>query len=235
MSVTAVGTGTANTAGNPGLAGNRTIANNFDQFLLLLTAQLQNQNPLDPLDTNQFTQQLVQFAQVEQQINMNSALNQLITLQQNTQTTQAISLVGATVTVDGATARLANGAAAWSFSPDKTGTATLTVKDSSGQVVYSADRTVSPGDQTFVWDGKNNSGTRMPDGKYTLSVSLKDTSGTSTALSVEHTGVVEGVDLTKSPPTLTIDGLEYTLDQIKEVRRPPAVETAANPPTPSTP
>src|SRR3989454_7028622 len=83
-----------------------TIAGNFQDFLQLLTTQLKNQNPLDPLDTNQFTQQLVQFAQVEQQINMNTSLTQLIALQQTAQMTQAIGLVGATVTVDGASAKL---------------------------------------------------------------------------------------------------------------------------------
>ena len=74
-----------------------TIAGNFNTFLQLLTTQLKNQNPLDPLDTNQFTQQLVQFAQVEQQMNMNTQLTTLVSLQQAAQTTQALSFVGTTV------------------------------------------------------------------------------------------------------------------------------------------
>src|SRR6201999_2590135 len=73
-----------------------TLAGNFDSFLKLLTTQLQNQNPLDPLDTNQFTQQLVQFAGVEQQINMNSQLTSLVTLQKANQTTSAMGFLGAT-------------------------------------------------------------------------------------------------------------------------------------------
>ena len=72
----------------------KTIAGNFDAFLLLLTTQLQNQNPLDPLDTNQFTQQLVQFAQVEQQINMNQSLSSLIALQSATQASAALGFLG---------------------------------------------------------------------------------------------------------------------------------------------
>src|SRR6185295_18957945 len=71
-----------------------TIAQNFDTFLQLLTTQLQNKNPLDPLDTNQFTQQLVEFASVEQQINMNTNLQSLITMQQTSQATSALELVG---------------------------------------------------------------------------------------------------------------------------------------------
>ena len=70
------------------------IAGNFQSFLQLLTTQLQNQNPLDPLDTNQFTQQLVEFAGVQQQLNTNSSLSTLVSLQQTAQSTQALSFVG---------------------------------------------------------------------------------------------------------------------------------------------
>ena len=83
-----------------------TIAKNFATFLELLTTQLKNQNPLSPLDTNQFTQQLVQFAQVEQQINMNTSLGTMISLQQASQTSAAMGFLGTTVRVDGDTAKL---------------------------------------------------------------------------------------------------------------------------------
>src|ERR1041385_8736854 len=96
-----------------------TIAQNFDTFLQLLTTQLKNQNPLDPLDTNQFTQQLVQFASVEQQINMNQQLTSLVSLQKANKTTSAMSFLGATATVDGSSTKLVNGKGSWSFSVDK--------------------------------------------------------------------------------------------------------------------
>src|SRR6266404_9939054 len=79
------------------------IAGNFQSFLTLLTTQLQNQNPLDPLDTNQFTQQLVEFAGVQQQLDTNSQLTTLVSLQQSAQSTQALIYVGNTVAVDGST------------------------------------------------------------------------------------------------------------------------------------
>ena len=82
-----------------------TLAGNFQTFLTLLTTQLQNQNPLDPLDTNQFTQQLVQFAGVEQQLKTNDQLTALVSLQQTAQATQALDFVGKTAVVDGSTAR----------------------------------------------------------------------------------------------------------------------------------
>src|ERR1700751_5103891 len=83
--------------------GNADIAGNFQTFLTLLTTQLQNQNPLDPLDTNQFTQQLVEFAGVEQQLKTNDSLSTLVTLQQSAQATQALEYVGKTAIVSGGT------------------------------------------------------------------------------------------------------------------------------------
>src|SRR5712691_12844697 len=112
-----------------------TIAGNFQTFLTLLTTQLKNQNPLDPLDTNQFTQQLVQFAQVEQQLRENEQLATLVSLQKTTQANAALNFVGQTVVVDGATAQLANGQATWSFTSPKPAAATITIKNAPAQTV----------------------------------------------------------------------------------------------------
>src|SRR6476620_1092951 len=84
------------------------IANNFDQFLSLLTTQLKNQSPLDPLDTNQFTAQLVQFAGVEQQLKTNETLTSLLGLNSANTATAAVGFIGSTITADGATTRLSN-------------------------------------------------------------------------------------------------------------------------------
>src|SRR3989442_6283780 len=100
-------------SGAASVVGADTIQQNFTTFLQLLTTQLKNQNPLSPLDTNQFTQQLVQFASVEQQLNMNSQLTTLVSLQQTAQTTAALGFLGSTVTVKGATSTLADGKATW--------------------------------------------------------------------------------------------------------------------------
>jgi flagellar basal-body rod modification protein FlgD len=217
-SVTAAVTNSSSTSSSAA-TDKSTIADNFQSFLLLLTTQLQNQNPLDPLDTNQFTQQLVQFAQVEQQLKSNSQLETLVSLQKTSQQTQALDFVGATVAVDGSSANLANGSAAWNFSVTKPATATLTVTNSSGQTVYSGSYTVQAGPQAFTWDGHGNNGTLWPDGSYKLSVTATDASGQSVGVNTEVEGVVEGVDLTQSPPVLTVGGQDYTLDKIKRVTR----------------
>jgi flagellar basal-body rod modification protein FlgD len=217
-SVTAAVTNSSSTSSSAA-TDKSTIADNFQSFLLLLTTQLQNQNPLDPLDTNQFTQQLVQFAQVEQQLKSNSQLETLVSLQKTSQQTQALGFVGATVAVDGSSANLANGSAAWNFSVTKPATATLTVTNSSGQTVYSGSYTVQAGPQAFTWDGHGNNRTLWPDGTYKLSVTATDASGQSVGVNTEVEGVVEGVDLTQSPPVLTVGGQDYTLDKIKRVTR----------------
>src|ERR1044072_5286030 len=106
------------------------MAKNFDQFLTLLTTQLKNQNPLEPLDTNQFTQQLVQFTQVEQQMKMNTQMASLIAIEQAAQSTAAMAYLGSTATVDGSTAKLTAGKANWTFSSDKPSNATIKIKAS---------------------------------------------------------------------------------------------------------
>ena len=197
-----------------------TIAGNFNTFLQLLTTQLKNQNPLDPLDTNQFTQQLVSFAQVEQQLKANEQLTALVALQQTAQTTQALTFVGATVSVDGATARLANHQAQWSFTVSKPSSATVVISDQSGQTAYTGTFTVQAGTQQFAWDGHGTDGRLWPDGDYRITVTAKDANGQNTGVSTEVSGVVDSVDLTQNPPLLSVGGNTYTVNQIKRVIRP---------------
>jgi flagellar basal-body rod modification protein FlgD len=214
----AINSTVASSAGATGVDKN-SLAGNFQTFLTLLTTQLKNQNPLDPLDTNQFTQQLVQFAQVEQQLKQNEQLAALVAMERTAQATTALAYVGQTVVVDGQTAALKDGQATWSFVAPKPVAATITVKSATGQTVYSGNFTINTGTQNFTWDGRDNSGVKWPDGNYTLSVTAKDASGQSVAISSEVQGVVDSVDVSKSPPVLSIGGQTFTLDKIKRVVR----------------
>src|SRR5256714_10981649 len=202
------------------IVNKQSLASNFTTFLQLLTTQLKNQNPLDPLDTNQFTQQLVQFAGVEQQINMNQQLTTLVALQKATQTTSAMSFLGSTATVDGTTTKLTNGAASWSFSVDKPSTATVNIKSSTGALAYSGSYPLSTGAQNFNWDGRGNNGVKWPDGDYTLSVTAKDASGSTVAVSTEAKGTVDSVDLTQNPPMLKIGGHSFPDHKLTRVPSP---------------
>jgi flagellar basal-body rod modification protein FlgD len=193
------------------------IAGNFATFLTLLTTQLQHQDPLSPLDTNQFTQQLVQFASVEQQINMNTSLSTLISLQQTQQATAALGFIGTTVVVGGNTAQLANGQATWNYAVASPATATINVSNASGQLVYSTTQAVQPGTQTFVWNGRNSVGNVMPAGPYTVSISATGANGQPVQVATQVEGVVSGVNVSANPITLTVNGQSYPLSQITQV------------------
>jgi flagellar basal-body rod modification protein FlgD len=217
ITTTSTSTGNSTSDKTSQLDLNNQIAGNFNEFLTLLTTQLQNQNPLDPLDTNQFTQQLVQFASVEQEINMNTQLQTLVSLQQTAQDTQALAFVGQTVTVNGATAALADGQAQWTYNPTSPATATFTVSNSSGQTVFTQSGTVQPGSQQFTWNGIGNNGQQNPPGNYTLNITATDTSGQSAAIPTTVTGVVTSVDVSKNPPLLNVGGQNFTVSQIVNV------------------
>jgi flagellar basal-body rod modification protein FlgD len=208
-------TGVDNSSG----VGQASIANNFQTFLTLLTTQLKNQNPLDPLDTNQFTQQLVQFAQVEQQMKQNDHLATLISLEKNAQATTALAYIGQTVIVDGTTTGLINKEAMWSLTASKPASATVTIKDEGGQTAYTGTFSLNAGTQQFVWDGIGNNGAQWPDGNYTLSVTAKDANAQAVSVSTEVLGLVDSADLTQSPVTLSIGGQNYALDKIKRIVR----------------
>jgi len=200
------------------------IADNFQTFLTLLTTQLQNQNPLDPLDTNQFTQQLVQFAGVEQQLKSNDQLKSLVDIEKSAQATQALIYVGNTVAVDGSTQQF-DGSATWNLKAAKDTTAAITITNSSGQTVYSGNFALNQGNGSFVWDGKGNDGTQWPAGAYKLTATGKDTTGKDVAIATEIQGVVDSVDLTATPALLSIGGQNYTTDQIRRVIRPSTTPT----------
>jgi flagellar basal-body rod modification protein FlgD len=195
-----------------------TLAGNFQTFLQLLTTQLQNQNPLDPLDTNQFTQQLVEFASVEQQLKTNDQLSSLVSLQQTTQATQALGFVGKTAVVSGNTAALTNSSATWQLNVPSASTVNLTIANSQGQTVFTGNYPANAGNgQPFTWNGQGNDGTQWPDGQYTLTATAADSSGNSVAIATQVGGTVSSVDLTQTPPLLSINGQSYTISQIKSI------------------
>src|SRR6266700_1752398 len=150
-SANATSSGSTATSGSISRINTQTIAGNFQTFLTLLTTQLKNQDPTNPLDTNQFTQQLVEFAQVEQQMKSNDQLTSLVSLEKSAVASTALAYVGATVVVDGATGQLASGTAKWNLNVTKPSTATITIKDSTGQNAFTSTISVNPGTQPFTW------------------------------------------------------------------------------------
>jgi flagellar basal-body rod modification protein FlgD len=194
------------------------IAGNFQSFLQLLTVQLQNQNPLSPLDTNQFTQQLVEFAGVQQQLNTNDSLATLVSLQQANQASQALGFVGKTAVVNGNTASLTNSQATWQLDIASNSTVNISIASSTGQTVFTGKFPASAGNnQPFNWNGRGNDGTLLPDGTYKLTATATDSAGNSVAVKTQVEGVVSSVDLTQSPPLLSIGGQTFTVNQIQSI------------------
>lgn len=207
----------ASTGTNATPADKQMLAQNFDQFLTLLTAQLKNQNPLDPLNTNEFTSQLVQFASVEQQMKQNDSLTTLLSKTDASNAIGVLSFVGRKVTASGTTTALENGKAEWVFDAARAGTGKITISDSNGKAVYKTSIALSGGPQTYTWDGTRTDGLTADDGLYSVSIEGSTVDGSSFKVSSQISGTVDGVDLTQSPPTLKIGKLKLDLSSIKSI------------------
>jgi len=173
-----------------------TLAEDFGQFLELLTTQLQNQDPLEPLDSNQFTEQLVQFSQVEQQINSNQKLDDLVALQLNNAITTSLGYVGldvsyisAEISYDGenpAPVRYSLGANA--------ATSTINIFDEEGNLIQSVDAETAAGVHDFEWDGRDLLGNPVPAGTYVVSVDSLDLAEDVIDTTTVVTGRVKGIE-----------------------------------------
>lgn len=194
------------------------LADNFETFLTLLTAQLKNQDPLEPLDSSEFTAQLVQFTSVEQSIATNQHLETLVSLSSTSTANAAVSYLGKEVTADSFTSHLSNGSTGWSFTLPADNTETiLTVTDSQGDVVFTDTHALAKGTHTYMWDGKNTNGEKQPDGDYNLVVRTRNAAGGLDSRNAEVTGVVRAVTFENGIPVLEINGTKVQLEDIKSI------------------
>ena len=214
MTISAVDTATATDAN-----ARTRLSDNYDTFLVLLTAQLQNQDPLAPMDSTQFTQQLVQFSQVEQQIRTNEQLEGLVGQYQAASAGAALSYLGKDAIIEADETYLANGAANWAYDlPGAASQMTINIKDASGRVVYST--TTAPrtaGEHLFTWDGVKTNGETAPDGVYTISVEALDDAGEDIAATVAVRETIMGVDFSGTTPVVITPSGTRGLDSIRSV------------------
>lgn len=172
-----------------------TLGADLNTFLTMLTTQLQNQDPTNPLDTNQMTNQLVQFASVEQQITMNQNLTSLIELQQTGQLTAVAPLLGRQVEVTSDQLSLQNGSAQIRLPAAGTATsAVITVTSASGTVLRTETVALGREATSWTWDGRNSAGVTQADGAYNVAVAGRDANGSSTALSFAVRGTLTGAE-----------------------------------------
>jgi len=192
---------------------------NFNTFLTLLTTQLKNQDPLSPLDTNEFTQQLVSFSEVEQQIDTNNNLQTLINLQNASQTISALPLVGRTINYSSNTAPLSNGQASFSYTlPTNAAAATLAVADANGNVVYAAPAATAAGLHGFTWNGTTNTGATAANGDYSLNVIAANSAGQPVTATVTSFGQVNSVSVTNNVATFDVGGVSVPMSELLTIQ-----------------
>jgi flagellar basal-body rod modification protein FlgD len=180
------------------------LAGNYNMFLSLLTTQLQNQDPLNPMDNNEFTQQLTQMTGVQQQLLTNQLLTQMLSQNQAQVSGTAVGLIGKQVTLSTPQTDLANGSATWSYNlPSNATNVSLSVMDSTGKLVATATpNDFTAGDHTFTWNGQDINGKTLPSGVYTLAVNATDGNGNAITASESYSGVVTGLGTASDGSTL---------------------------------
>lgn len=193
------------------------LTSNMNDFLKLLMTQLRNQDPTTPMDTTQFTAQLVQFASVEQQVNINTGVQSLIQLAQSNNVLQASSLIGKTVTANATQISLLNRTGSIQFNAPAAEPVTVTVTGTNGATVAQASLTGAAGQNTWTWDGKNSSGQQQPDGAYTVTVMGGPAGATPIAIPFTVTGPVTGVVAQKNAELVRMGQLTLPVSSIQSV------------------
>ena len=193
------------------------LSSNFGSFLQLLMTQLQNQDPTSPLDTNQFTSQLVQFSSVEQQITANSSLNTLIQLTQSGQVVQSTQMLGHTVSAESTQIPLQNGAGSLQFNATAPGPVSIVVTNAQGQQLLGTTVAASTGSNTWNWDGRSQSGAQLPDGAYQVSVTGQNADGSTTALPFTVQGTATGVKQGATSVQLELGDLTVDFSAVRSV------------------
>ncbi len=230
--LTSLGTSQATSSGSTSTGSSASnvlnFTSNFNTFLTLLTTQQQNQDPLSPMDTNAFTQQLVEFSEVEQQIDTNNNLQSLIQLQTAGETISSLPLVGDQIEYNGATAPLENGNASYSYTlPTASQQTELVVTNSTGNLVYSTTGSTSAGTSSFTWNGQNNAGQQMPnDGAYTLQVLATGANNSQIQATVQSIGTVSSVAVNNGTATFDVDGISVPMSELVTVN--PAKSSTAS-------
>jgi flagellar basal-body rod modification protein FlgD len=219
-SVTATATTQSAAAASATVAAAGTkLSGDFDMFLKLLTTQMQNQDPLDPMDSSEYTQQLVQFSQVEQTIQQTGALKDILAALSTQGMADASSFIGRTAEFDTAEAGLSAATPAdWGYSASRdVASLVATIADERGRVVDTRPLDASSASGRFIWDGNLASGARAPAGRYTLEVKGTDVNGDKVPVAITSHGTVGEVTASSGAIRLGVNGVALPASALMRV------------------
>ena len=206
-----------------------TLSENFDTFLTLLTTQLQHQDPLEPMNSSEFTNQLVQYSNVEQSIQQNANLEKLIGMFQTQGLNTATGYIGKEVTALTDMAYHKDGGAHWIYSLEgQADTVNIVVTDAEGKTVYSGTGETAAGEHTFMWDGRDKDGKPLPEGFYKLQVTAKTKEGGEIASDIYLRDKVTSVEVANGEPVLVVGGMPVRLEQLAIVKSHSIAESLTN-------
>jgi flagellar basal-body rod modification protein FlgD len=215
MATTDATAGTSGTPAATAAATGKTLAGDFNTFLTLLTTQLKNQDPTSPLDTNQFTAQLVQFATVEQQINTNNNLGTLIDLNRASSLYQSAAMIGHQIGAESTQLALQGGTAGLQFTLASAQPVTIALANQAGVEIYTTTIDGAAGANGWAWNGQTSTGRTAPDGIYNVKIH-SGTTGKAT-LPFTITGTATAVSMDGSTPTVSLGALSLPMSAVKGV------------------
>jgi flagellar basal-body rod modification protein FlgD len=202
------------------LARNK-LSDTYDNFLKLLTTQLQNQDPLAPMDSAEFTNQLVLYSQVEQQIGQNEKLEKLLTLQNASQTQASLGFIGLDVEAEGDEVSFTGDPVRIAYDLDaQAAKSKLLITDLKGNVVQEVDARKLAGRGEYEWDGKTKTGATAPDGNYKVKLAAFDATDMAVATSTTVFGRVTGIESDSTGTTLLMGDVRLSLDKVRSARDP---------------
>jgi flagellar basal-body rod modification protein FlgD len=218
MTVSGVNNTVTNPTATDATSAQQTLAGNFNTFLTLLTSQLKNQDPLAPMDSTQFTQQLVQFSQVEQQIKTNQNLEGLAAQYQAASAGAALSYLGRDALIQSDTTRFSGSPTSFGYSlPTTAGANRLEIRDASNRTVYSTTGELSAGDHVFTWDGKDANGNTVPTGNYHIVLTATDAGGSAITPTMSVREIIRGVDFSGTTPQIITTSGSHDLSTVRAV------------------
>jgi flagellar basal-body rod modification protein FlgD len=210
-------TPTSSTIAQVGTTALSSLSSNFTDFLSLLMTQLQNQDPSSPMDSSQFTTELVQFTGVQQQINTNTDLTQMIQLTQASQIEQSAAMIGKPVVASSAQLTLQNGTAQINYNTTTSEPVAIAVYNSAGAQIQTAMQTSAAGANSWTWNGQSAAGTTMPDGAYKVTVTALGVNGATTQVPFTVTGTATSVMNNSGTVQVQMGGLTLPFSAVQSV------------------